>query len=213
MSQRGNVSTLRERAQASRVDSGDDILYDELEQEDEIQNLQKSIVHLGQRYRLVNNTLGCILTVLYGGFAVIQVVRPYTLRHHAIFQGSVEASSSIALGELSSALTLLLSTVTVARFVSDHVLVCRPLTNRFTWKHAMNCSIMLAGIQLLYWMAAFLSLQQFVEGGDVAWGLIWWKPAIPMIWFLSSARMIDSMSKLQIDLGSMHRLKYRHKKL
>lgn len=215
MSQRRHANTKGTTLAESRQKVDDDApLYDEIEQEEQIQELEQSIRRLGQKYHLVNTSLGCILTLLFGVFACIQVVTPYSLRHHAVFQGAVDTPSSIALGEVSSAVSLAMSTITVGRFLSDHVLVLSgSINHRFTWKHAMNCSIMVTGIQMLYWMAAILSLQRYMGEERVAWGLIWWKPVVPFVWFLLSTRMIDSISKLQIDLGSMHRMKYRHKKL
>lgn len=207
---RQQVSTVGKQ---SREDDDDLEFYDELEQEEQINNIQRSITNLARKYAIVNNTLGYLLSAVYGGFAFFQIVRPFSLRHHALFEGSVDHGASISLGELSSALTLLLSTVTVGGFLSEHILEHHSPSNPASWKYAFNCSIMLAGIQLLYWMAAFVSLQQFRNPEEVAWGLIWWKPVIPLVWFLMSTRMIDGISKLQIDLGKMYRLKYRYKKL
>jgi hypothetical protein len=203
------ASTLEKSGQKS-----DNVeLYDELEQDQQIHEIERSITRLGRKYHVVSNSLGYILMLAYGVLAGIQFMYPFSLRHHALFQGTVKTASSISLGELSSAASLGMSTMAVGRFLSDHVISSHPATRGFTWKDAMNNSIMLTGIQMLYWMTAFLSLYQGSDERHVAWGLIWWKPTIPIIWFIVSTRMIDSISKLQIELGSMHRLKYRHKKL
>ena len=44
-------------------------------------------------------------------------------------------------------------------------------------------------------------------------GLIWWKPVPAMLMFALAVTSIDSISKMQIDLGLMRKSRYRFKSI
>ena len=77
-------------------------------------------------------------------------------------------------------------------------------------------AILVTALQLLYWLSAVASLYVSVitlRGRDVPWGLVWWKPVPAMLMFAFATLSIDSISKMQIDLGLMQRARYRYKAL
>jgi len=199
-------------------------LEDENEQEAQIQSLGKDIVRLAQTHARTSIILGIPLVILFTSFAVIQYISPWSLRHHRVFVQERQAafdyesqSTSIVFGELSCALSLAFSTLATYTFVHG--------SQWMSWKHALHCSYLLTGLQFIYWSAAIYSIRIRVDEvptqesssslQKIVWlmGRVGWKPIMPILWSIANTVMIDSISRLQIDLGELHRLKYKHKSL
>jgi hypothetical protein len=181
-------------------------VYDETEQEQHVEALERGIVRIANRTASVAVVAGSVLCAIYAYFAVAQYAWPFSLRHHAALADT--GIDSLYVGELSSALAIALSTLSIVRFV-------HPDESRLSWKYVLNCAVLVTALQMIYWVAAGASLyvSSSLRGGRPAWGLVWWKPVPSMVMFGLAVLSIDSISKMQIDLGTMRRSQYRHKQL
>lgn len=213
-----SVSQRRRRGQPQEPSNKDEYLYDETEQDEQIHTLEKDIGRMATRSRLITLSIGIPLTCLYLAFAGIQLIRPWSLLHHRIFKEPMEAMygesstksiASLAIGDVASALAMSTSTLSVNQFIQPVRSVFLP-----TWKNAVNLSVAMMLLQLIYWSFATYALIQKLSVTDL--GSVWrvvWKPIIPLFWFITATFIIDSISKLQIDIATLKRLKYRYKKL
>lgn len=215
-----SVSQRRRRGQPHNGSSiKDEHLYDESEQDEQIQTLEKDIGGMATRSRRTVLAIGIPLTCIYLASAGIQIIRPWSLLHHRIFKESMDAMygesstksiMSLVMGDIGSALTIAASTISVNQFIHPYESAFLP---RLSWKNAVNLSMALMLLQLIYWSLATYALIQrpWVSVRDL-WRVVW-KPIIPLFWFITATYMIDSISKLQIDIATLKRLKYRYKKL
>jgi hypothetical protein len=182
-------------------------LKDETEQDQEIKLLAGNVTKVATRTSTVACALACMLTAIHLYLALVQYLRPFSIRHHAVFADT--GLVSLYIGEVASALAVAASGLSVFRFV-------HPSPGRLSWKYALNVAILVTALQLLYWLSAVASLYVSVitlRGRDVPWGLVWWKPVPAMLMFAFATLSIDSISKMQIDLGLMQRARYRYKAL
>lgn len=209
----------RRRGQPQEPSNNDEHLYDESEQDEQIQTLEKDIGRMATRSRHVVLAVGIPLTCIYLASAGIQMIRPWSLLHHRIFKESMDAMygeastrslMSLVMGDIGSALTIAASTISVNQFIHPYESAFLP---RLSWKNSVNLSMALMLLQLIYWSLATYALIQrpWVSVRDL-WRVVW-KPIIPLFWFITATYMIDSISKLQIDIATLKRLKYRYKKL
>ena len=202
-----SLSTARKRAIShGNQDTTNDIpLKDEGEQDAEIRELEAAIRRLSQRTSRVATLLAGTLTAVELYLALVQYRHPFSLRHHAAF---AEAGlASLYVGEIASALAVATSGLCIFRFV-------HPNPAGLSWKYAINCALLMTALQMIYWAAAIASLYVSVSayrGRTVAWGLVWWKPLPAILMFAFAVMSIDSISKMQIDLGLMQKAKYRFK--
>jgi hypothetical protein len=204
------ASTARKRAIARDGDEGLKILNhlkDETEQDEEISRLEREIVRTSHRTSRIATIIATTLCAMNTYFAISQYMWPFSLRHHAAFADT--GISSLYVGELGSALSVGLSAFSLVRFV-------HPRADGLSWKYLLNSSIMITALQMIYWLAAGASLYVLAterKGGEVPWGLIWWKPIPGILMFMMSVLSIDSISRMQIDLGLMRKSKYRFKSI
>ena len=202
-------STPRKRASARQDEGLKNAvqLKDEGEQDEEIRLLAENVARVGTRTSVVATSLACTLAAIHLYLALAQYMRPFSIRHHAVFADT--GLVTLYVGEVASALAVAASGLAVYRFV-------HPSPGRLSWKYALNCAIIVTALQMIYWVAAGASLYVSVgklRGRSVPWGLVWWKPVPSTLMFAFATMSIDSISKMQIDLGLMRRTRYRFKAL
>jgi len=182
-------------------------LLDDSEQEEEVEHFQRSIAQSASAASKIGTSLAVVLVLIHVYFAAVQYARPFSLRHHRPFADS-GADASLAVGELGSALAVAASALAINRFA-------HPRADGLSWKYALNVAILVTALQMVYWVAAGASVYVVSlsgrSGAAVPWGLIWWKPVPAMLMFALAVTSIDSISKMQIDLGLMRKSRYRFK--
>jgi len=202
------ISAPRKRASAHQEGFQDAArLKDETEQEEEIRRLAERVIKLATRTSMVGSALACTLTAIHLYLALVQYLRPFSIRHHAVFADTGLVSLNV--GEVASALAVAASGLSVFRFV-------HPRPDRLSWKYALNTAILLTALQTLYWLSAASSLyvSAITRGGrGVPWGLVWWKPVPAMLMFAFATISIDGVSKQQLDLAQLRNARYRYKAL
>jgi len=164
----------------------------------ELAAFQTTSIHLGK-------VLGYTLTAVYLYYAIAQMMNPWKIIHHRMFQEVVDNNvNSIVLGELAGALSLACSTTTLVQFVKQSLPI--------TWKNLLTLSLTLCMFEVIFWSAAIWSL---VNGDSHSIYSVWraaWKPVVPFFWFVAMVMIIDSISKIEIKLGELKAAKYRLKK-
>ena len=92
----------------------------------ELAAFQTTSIHLGK-------VLGYTLTAVYLYYAIAQMMNPWKIIHHRMFQEVVDNNvNSIVLGELAGALSLACSTTTLVQFVKQSLPI--------TWKNLLTLS-------------------------------------------------------------------------
>lgn len=179
-------------------------ILDEEEQDAVILSLQKDVDALGSKMLRFGRFIGYVLTLIYLNFAVVQMIRPWSVVHQKIFR-NVLSVESLALGELSSCLCLGAATFSFVQFL-------KPITNSITWKNLLTLSVTFCVLQITYWGMALYSLVSLQDAEIMphVWRVVW-KPAVPLMWFAAVVIMIDNVSKLQIQLGELKAVRYRLK--
>ena len=183
-------------------------LLDENEQEEEISRLERQISQSSSSTARTASVLAATLCAIHLYFAAVQYQRPFSLRHHAPFADLYDGQISLCVGEVASALAVGTSGLAIFRFV-------HPRADGLSWKYALNSAILVTALQMIYWVAAGASVYILSSSASVLvpWGLIWWKPVPAMLMFIMAVMSIDSISKMQIDLGLLKRSRYRFKKI
>lgn len=168
-----------------------------------IQSLHKELAASQAKSMRLGKVMGYTLTSVYLYFCISQMMDPWKIIHHRMFQEVVDNNAnSIALGELAGALSLACSTTTLIQFVKPSLPI--------TWKNLLTLSLTLCLFEIIFWSAAIWSL---VNGDSMysMWRAVW-KPVVPFVWFAAIVMLIDSISKIEIKLGELKAAKYRLKK-
>lgn len=175
-------------------------LLDDQQQEEFVATLENDAVRQARQNTSLIAAAGTGFAALYAVFAVLQIVYPWEVYHHAIFEGLMEPSS-VVVAELGAALTVIVATAAAVLF--------KPHAD--AWRKLLTLSITLASLEALFWSTAIFKV---LGRPGIDWKIVWmvWRPLGPALWVASMIVVINGLDRLGPQFSALRSAQYQLKR-